>query len=135
MINAKYPTYIAGITLGLPIRNRAAQANSARALLDERQQQVAYQQLKNTIYIQVRSSLIALEQDRASVAAATEATRLAQQTLTDEQKKYQLGSSTSYQVVLRSRDLTQAEGIELRDRINLIEAQVAFNQAMGRTLN
>lgn len=135
MINAKYPTYIAGITLGLPIRNRAAQSDNARALLDERQQQVAYQELKNTIYIQVRSSLIALEQDRASVAAATEATRLAQQTLADEQKKYQLGSSTSYQVVLRSRDLTQAEGIELRDRINLIEAQVAFNQAMGRTLN
>lgn len=135
MINAKYPTYIAGITLGLPIRNRAAQANNARALLDERQQQVAYQELKNTIYLQVRSSLIALEQDRAAVTAATEATRLAQQTLTDEQKKYQLGSSTSYLVVQRARDLTAAQGIELRDRINLIEAQVAFNQAMGRTLN
>ncbi|HLV94003.1 MAG TPA: TolC family protein [Candidatus Acidoferrales bacterium] len=134
MINAKYPTYIAGITLGLPIRNRAAQANSARALLDERQQQVAYQQLKNTIYIQVRSSLIALEQDRASVVAATEATRLAQQTLSDEQKKYQLGASDPYTVVLRARDLTAAQGIELRDRINLVEAQVAFNQAMGRTL-
>ena len=59
---------------------------------------------------------------------------LAQQTLDDEEKKYQLGSSTSYNVVLRSRDLTTAQGTELRARINLIEAAVAFNQAVGRTL-
>jgi hypothetical protein len=38
-------------------------------------------------------------------------------------------------VVLRSRDLTAAEGTLLRDRANLIEAEVNFNQAMGRTLD
>ncbi len=134
MLNAKYPSYVAGITLGLPIRNRSAQSDNARALLDERRDQVAYQQLKNTIYVQVRSSLIALEQDRAAVDAAAVATRLARQTLTDEQKKYQLGASDPYTVVQRGRDLTAAEGIELRDRINLVEAQVQFNAAMGRTL-
>ncbi|HTS11565.1 MAG TPA: hypothetical protein VMH00_05570, partial [Candidatus Limnocylindrales bacterium] len=52
-----------------------------------------------------------------------------------EQKKYQLGSSTSYQVVLRSRDLTSAQGNELRAKINLIEAAVNFDQAVGRTLD
>ena len=57
------------------------------------------------------------------------------QTLDDEQKKYTLGSSTSYNVVLRSRDLTAAQGTLLRDRINLVEAEVNFNQAMGRTLD
>jgi outer membrane protein len=134
MISAKYPTYIAGITLGLPLRNRSAQADNANALLSERQMQTQYQKDRNTVYINVRSSLIALEQDRAAVAAAAEATRLAQQTLIDEQKKYQLGSSTSYLVVQRARDLTQAQGIELRDRINLVEAQVSFDQSMGRTL-
>jgi outer membrane protein TolC len=60
---------------------------------------------------------------------------LAKQTLDDEQKKYQLGSSTSYNVVLRTRDLTAAEGTLLRDKINLVEAEVNFNQAMGRTLD
>jgi hypothetical protein len=30
--------------------------------------------------------------------------------------------------------LTAAEGVEIRDRANLIEAEVNFNQAMGRTL-
>jgi outer membrane protein TolC len=134
MINNNFPTYAAGLNLTLPIRNRSAQADSARALLDQRQQQVQYRSTQNTIVLNVRNALIALQQDRAQVAAAGKARELAQQTLDAEQKKYQLGSSTSYNVVLRSRDLTAAQGTELRAKANLEEAVVNFNQAMGRTL-
>jgi outer membrane protein len=134
MINNNFPTYAAGVTFAIPLRNRSAQADNARALLDERQQQTQYRQTQNTIVLNVRNTIIALQQDRAQVAAAEKARNLAQQTLEAEQKKYQLGSSTSYNVVLRSRDLTAAEGTELRARVNLEEALVNFNQAMGRTL-
>jgi outer membrane protein len=135
MIHNNYPTYEAGINLTLPIRNRAAQADNAQASLAQRQQEVQYRQTQNTIVLNVRQALIALVQDRAAVTAAEKAQMLAQQTLDDEQKKYQLGSSTSYNVVLRTRDVTAAEGTLLRDRINLVEAEVNFNQAMGRTLD
>src|SRR5271170_4850494 len=130
----QYPTYSAGVTLTMPLRNRSAQADSARAQFDERQLQVEYRQTENTIVINVRNAIIALAQDRSQVAAAEKARNLAQQTLDAEQKKYQLGSSTSYQVVLRSRDLTAAQGTALRAQANLAEASVLFNQAMGRTL-
>ena len=103
MIHNNYPTYEAGINLTLPIRNRAAQADNGQAILTQRLQQTQYRQIQNTIVLNVRQTLIALVQDRAAVAAAEEAEMLAQQTLDDEQKKYQLGSSTSYNVVLRSR--------------------------------
>jgi len=135
MVHADFPTYSAGLNLVLPIRNRTAQADSARAQLDKRQQVLQYRQLQNTIFVGVRNAQIALQQDRAQVAAAEKARILAQQTLDAEQKKYQLGSSTSYQVVLRSRDLTTAQGNELRAKINLIEASVNFDQAVGRTLD
>jgi outer membrane protein len=135
LFSGNYPTYEAGINLTLPIRNRAAQADNAQATLAERQQQVQHRQTQNTIVLNVRNTFIALQQDRAQVAAAQKAQSLAAQTLDDEQKKYQLGSSTSYNVVLRSRDLTSAEGTLLRARINLVEAEVNFNQAMGRTLD
>ena len=134
MVNNNFPTYAAGLNFTLPIRNRSAQADSARALLDERQIQTQYRQTQNNIVLSVRNAQIALQQGRAQVAAAAKARELAQQTLDAEQKKYQLGSSTSYQVVLRSRDLTSAQGTELRAKVNLEEAVVAFNQAMGRTL-
>jgi outer membrane protein TolC len=135
MIHNGYPTYEAGVNITLPIRNRAAQADNAQASINQRLQQVQYRQTQNTIVLNVRQTMIALVEDRAAVAAAEEAETLAQQTLDDEQKKYELGSSTSYNVVLRTRDLTAAQGTLLRDRINLIEAEVNFNQSMGRTLD
>jgi outer membrane protein len=129
-----YSTFEAGINLTLPIRNRAAQADNAQALLNEREQKTQYRQEQNAIFVSVRNALIAMQEDRGSLAAAAEARKLAVQTLEDEQEKYRLGASTSYNVVLRSRDVTTAEGVELRDRINLLEDELKFNQAMGRTL-
>jgi outer membrane protein len=135
MINAKYPSFVAGINFSLPIRNRAAQADNAQAQLDERQQEVEYRQLQNKIFLNVRNALIALVQSRAAVAAAEKARDLAQQSYDAEVKKFQLGSSTSFNVVIKQQQLTSAEGTDLRDRVNLVEAQVNFDEAMGRTLD
>ncbi len=134
VFRGNYSTFEGGINFTLPIRNRAAQADNAQALLNERQQKVQYRQEQNAIFVSVRNALIAMQEDRASLAAAEEARKLAVQTFEDEQEKYRLGASTSYNVVLRSRDVTAAEGTELRDRINLLEDELKFNQAMGRTL-
>ena len=134
VIHSRFPTFEVGMTLNLPIRNRAAQANNGTALLNQRQQQVSYAEQKSTIYLAVRNALIAVQQDRTAVDAAATARQLAQQTFTDEEEKYRLGGSTSYNVVLRSRDLTAAETTELQDQISLVEAVLALDQAMGRTL-
>jgi outer membrane protein TolC len=129
-----YPTFEGGINVTLPFRNRAAQADNAQALLNERAQKTQYRQQQNAIFVSVRNALIALQEDRASLGAAVEARKLAVQTSEDEQEKYRLGASTSYNVVLRERDVTTAEGTELRDRINLLEDELKYNQAVGRTL-
>ena len=130
----QFPSYSASLNLSLPLRNRSAQADNARAMLNERQHQTVTQQERNTIVVGVRNALIAIQQDAAQVVATEKATQLSQQTLDDEQKKYSLGASTSYQVILRSRDLTIAKGNELLAKANLQIAFVNFNLAMGRTL-
>lgn len=135
MIHGNYPTLEAGITLNLPIRNRAAQAANATALLNQREQQVQYAQTESTIVLNVRQTLIALEQDRAAINAAKEARVYAQQSYEDQVKELQLGSSNAFTVVQKQQLLTAAEGTELRDEINLIEAQLNFDQALGRTLD
>jgi outer membrane protein len=134
MIDGSYPSFEAGFNITLPIRNRAAEAQNATAQLNQRQQEVAYKQTQSTILLSVRQALITLEQDRAAVAAAEESRVYNQQSYDDEVKRLQLGTSTAFTVVQKQQLLTQAEGVELRDRINLIEAELTFNQAMGRTL-
>jgi outer membrane protein len=134
MINAQFPSFIGGLSLTLPIRNRAAQANNAQAQLNERQLEVQYKEEQNIVFVNVRNAIIALTQDRARVAAAQEARILAQQTLDAEQKKFQLGSSTAFNVTLRVQQETSAASNEVRAKTNLAEDYVLFNQAMGRTL-
>ena len=134
LIHSRFPTFQIGLQMNLPIRNRIAQAANGVAQLNQREEETIYQEQKNAIYLAVRNALIAVSQDRNAVAAAATARQLAQQTFDDEEKKYQLGSSDTYTVALRSRDLTQAETIELQDEINLVESIVALDQAMGRTL-
>lgn len=135
LFNNTYPTFEAGINFTLPIRNRAAQATNATAQLNQRQQLVQYKQTQSTIVLNVRQTMITLEQDRAAIAAAEQARVLQQQSYDDEVKRLQLGTSTAFTVIQKQQLLTAAEGVELRDRINLIEAELNFNQAMGRTLD
>jgi outer membrane protein len=134
MIDSNFPTYAFGLSLSVPLRNRSAQADNAQALLQQREAVVQLQSLKNNIASAVRNAQIQMQQGVARVQAAVKATDLARQTLDAEQKKFQLGVSTDYQVILRQRDLATAEGSEIQAKTTLIEAIVAFNQALGRTL-
>jgi outer membrane protein TolC len=135
IFNNRFPTYAGQLTLTLPLRNRSAQAFHARALLVQRQLETQMQQLRNAALLDVRNSYIALTQDRAQVAAASKARNLQQQTFDAEQKKYQLGASTVYNVILTQRDLINAQGTELRALANLVEAKANYERAVGRTLD
>ncbi|HEX4543754.1 MAG TPA: TolC family protein, partial [Candidatus Acidoferrum sp.] len=135
IFNNRFPTYAGQLTLTLPLRNRSAQAFHARALLVQRQLETQMQQLRNAALLDVRNSYIALTQDRAQVVAASKARELQQQTFDAEQKKYQLGASTVYNVILTQRDLINAQGTELRALANLVEAKANYERAVGRTLD
>lgn len=129
-----FPTYSASLSFSMPLRNRSAQAANAQAQLSEREQETVFQRDKNTIVVGVRQALTAVQQDAALVAADVKATQLAQETYDDEVKKFDLGASTTYNVVLQSRDLNAAKLNELTAKTNLAIALVNFNQALGRTL-
>ena len=131
----QFPDYLVGVNVQIPIRNRAAQATNQRSILQLRQIEAQMQQLKNTAVVDVRTTYIALEQGRVQVATASEARKLQQQTFDAEQKKYQLGASTVYNVILTQRDLVNAQGAELRALANLLEAKAQYERAVARTLD
>lgn len=135
IFHSQFPDYAVQLTLSLPLRNRAAQADNIHAQLVLRQMEAQTQQIKNTALLDVRNTTIALEQGRAQVQAASKARELQQQTFDAEQKKYQLGASTVYNVILTQRDLITAQGTELRALANLAEARANYERALGRTLD
>jgi outer membrane protein len=129
-----YPEYNAAVTLTIPIRNRAAQANNVTALLDQRADESRYRQTVNNAAIDVHNAQITLEQARITLQAAIKTRDLDQQTLDAEQKKLQLGASTLFNVVSDQNTLVAAESAEVRARVNLVEGKVNFDRAMARTL-
>jgi outer membrane protein len=129
-----FPVYAGQVTFSLPLRNRANQADNIHAQLVERQFEAQVQQIKNNAVVDVRNTTIALQQGRAQVESARKARELQQQTFDAEQKKYQLGASTVYNVILTQRDLITAQGVELRALANLAEAKANYERALGRTL-
>ena len=128
------PEYNAQISLTIPIRNRAAQANNVIAILDKRSDEANYQQIVNNAAIDVHNAQITLEQARITLAAAIKTRDLDQQTLDAEQKKYQVGASTLFNIVSDQNTLAAAESAEVRARVNLVEGKVNFDRAMARTL-
>jgi outer membrane protein len=129
-----YPEYNAAINLTIPIRNRAAQANNIIATLTARSDETNYQQIVNNAAIDVHNAQITLEQARITLAAAIKTRDLDQQTLDAEQKKYQVGASTLFNIVSDQNTLAAAESAEVRARVNLVEGKVNFDRAMARTL-
>jgi outer membrane protein len=129
-----FPDYNAGFQLNIPLRNRAAQADMIRDQLTLRQQELGLQQLENQVRVDVQNALIGLQQARARYRAANKARVLQEQTLDAEQKKYALGASTIYNVILVQRDLATAQSNEVAALSAYSKAVVELERATGQIL-
>jgi outer membrane protein len=134
LFNRNFPNYNAGISLTLPIRNRAAQADLITDELNYRQSQIQDKQLQNTIKLNVINAQTALRQARAALETAIVARQLQERTLAGERRKYELGSSSLYAVVQVQRDTTARELAEVDARSQYIKARTALDNVIGRTL-
>ncbi len=134
MFARNFPTYAAGVQLTIPFRNRSAQADYILDTLNLRTQELTYQRLLNQIRVDVRNALIAVDQASASYQAAQKARALQEQKLAAEQKKYALGASTIYQVILYQRDLATAQSNQVAAESAYAKAKVQLDQATGATL-
>jgi outer membrane protein TolC len=135
LFHGTYPYYSYGLNLQIPIRNRSEQADAARAQFEQRQLQVQLQQEKNVISQDVRNAEIANTQAKAQINATIKAVDLARQTLDADRKKFQLGETTTFQLIQDQRDLTTAEGNEAKAFQTFSAALTQFSQATGTTLD
>jgi outer membrane protein len=122
LVNSTAPDKGVGLTLNIPIRNRNADALQVRAELEYRQAQMREQQIENQIRIEVRSAQFNLQQNRAAVVAAQAAVELGHQSLDAEQKKLNLGASTSTLVL-------QNQSVLATNESNLVSAMAAYEKS------
>jgi outer membrane protein TolC len=99
----------AGLNLSVPISNRSAIANYTRAEVDLEQARTSLQQVEQNVRLDVRNSVRNVETTLKRVKAAQTNVRLQREKLAAEQKKFENGMSTSFQVLSFQNDLSSAE--------------------------
>jgi outer membrane protein TolC len=126
-----FPSYSLQAQLSIPLRNRSAQADYILDALTLRTQELQHQRLVNSIGVDVRNALIAVQQAGASYHAAVQARILQEQTLDAEQKKYTLGASTIFLVIQSQRDLAQARSNEVTAISAYAKSKVQLDNSLG----
>ena len=130
-----FATEIAAVFYQEPIRNRQAQADYAIDLLTLRQTQLGNRKDLNQVEVDVRNSVVTLQQARARFDAALKNRMLQQELFEAEQKRFQLGASTPYDVAVQLRDLINAQSSAVSALVAYSTARVALDQTLGSTLD
>ena len=130
-IHVKYPEYAIGFALTIPIKNRSALADNARASMLEQQSEISLQRTQNHIGVEVRSASIRLIQAKAEATAAASAVEFSRQSVDAEQKKRAAGLSTPYNVILAQRNMLEAQLTEVQAHATYAKALVEMERSMG----
>ena len=129
-----YPNYSAGFSLNIPFRNRAPQADYVADQLQLRQNELQLQRASSQVRVEVKNVVIGLQQARARYETAVATRVLAEQTLDAEQNRFKFGESTPAAVIQAQRDLAGFQSGEVQAMANYTHAKIAFDQAIGQTL-
>jgi outer membrane protein len=137
LFGRNFPNYSAGLSLNIPLRNRAAQADYAMDQLKLRTEELQLQRSLNQIRVDVKNAVIGLQQARVRYDTAVNTRVLAEQSLDSEQKRFQFGATGSdvTTVIQAQQDLANDQSLEVQAMASYIHAKIDFDSALGQTLD
>jgi len=118
-----YPTWSVGLTVSYPLGRSFEAASLARADVERRQAAERIASLRLQAAETVRRAGRQIQSSAERVGAARAAATLAQQRLEAEQRRYQVGLSTTFLVTQAQRDLLQAQ-------VNLLQTTLDYESAL-----
>jgi len=116
------PSYGASVTATFPFHNPAAQQSLADALVSRAKNRYLQRQTQEQITLEVRQAVHNMELADATIKAALRARDLLRQNADAEQQRYQLGDTTSFELLTSQSNLAAGES-------TLISAYVSYQQA------
>jgi outer membrane protein len=131
----RYGNFKVGVQISLPLRNRTAEANLGRALVEGERIGTQREQLEQTIQVDVRNALQAVRSSEARLRAAVSTREANEQQFASEQRKLDAGQSTTFLVLERQTALTESRGLELKAQTDLNKAIADLQRATGNALS
>jgi outer membrane protein TolC len=132
---ADYPTWTVGFSFSYPLGRSVEQANYARAGLEREQTVERLRSSELKVVREVRQAAMQLEQNRQRIETTRLAREFSEQRLDAEQKRYDVGMSTNFNVIQAQRDLAVARNAELSAQLDYQLTLITFEtvQRVGST--
>ena len=130
----RFNNFRVGVTISLPLRNRTAEANLGRSLVEGERIATQREQIEQSIQVEVRNALQVVRSSEARLRAAVIARQSSEQQYLSEQRRLDAGQSTVFLVLERQTALTTARGNELRAQTDLNKAIAELQRATGNAL-
>ncbi len=131
----RYGNFKVGVQISLPLRNRTAEAELGRTLVEGERIGTQREQLEQTIQVDVRNALQGMRSAQARLRAATATREANEQQFASEQRKLDAGQSTTFLVLERQTNLTEARAMELKAQTDLNKAIADLQRATGNALH
>ena len=123
VFSVDYPTWNVGVTFSYPLGRSPQEAELARTRIERDQAAGRLRSLELTAVRQVREAAYRVEQNQQRIETARLSRELAEQRLNAEQRRFEVGMSTSFLVIQAQRDLAVA-------RNNALQAQLDYQLAV-----
>jgi outer membrane protein TolC len=128
VFSSDFPNWTVGFTLTYPVGRSVEEANLARTRIERDQATARMRSLELSVVREVRDAALRLEQNRQRIETARLGRELAEQRLDAEQKRFEVGMSTSFLVIQAQRDLAVALDNEQRTYLDYQLAVVNFER-------
>jgi outer membrane protein TolC len=126
LFTADYPTWTLGLSLSYPLGKSTAEATLARARIQRDQSTARLRSLELGAVRQVRDAASRLEQNQQRIETTRLGRELAEQRLDAEQRRFEVGLSTSFLVIQAQRDLAVARNNETQALLDYQLSSVTF---------
>ena len=134
IVDARFPLWSIGLQLSYPLGTSSDQAALERARLQVRQTEAQLRQLELDVATEVTNAALQITSIQERIEAATVARELAQQQLSAEESRFEVGLATNFFVVQAQRDLATAQESELRAILDYQRALIDFERVQQTSL-
>ncbi|MBN1464625.1 TolC family protein [candidate division KSB1 bacterium] len=124
----------AGLNFALPVPNRQAAAQVARARVSHEQQELAVDNMVKMVQWDIRSAYAEITRARQQIEATHVTRELQEKRLQAELEKFRVGKSINYLVLLAQRDYTASQLDETRAMVAYLYALIDLYVAEGTLL-
>ena len=135
LFSTKFYNWEVGLKLSYPLGNRSAKSRLTLARLEKAQALLDIKNLERDITVEVREAVRQLKTDIKRVQATRVARKLAVEKLAAEEKKFEVGLSTSFNILEFQEDLAEEQSKELKAIIDYNKSHIRLRQVTATTLS